>query len=133
MKPEIIEAIRECTVRSDDNSLTFPQVVARLAQAGVERYHADLQRSKKAHFLADGEAYVEVFKAPQRSVAENFSAARVEQAVRAIQRDETTYGEFLAEIMAAGCCDYFVYVRGGRTLYLGRGGESYVELFPCAK
>ncbi|HUZ66805.1 MAG TPA: DUF1398 domain-containing protein [Beijerinckiaceae bacterium] len=131
MKEEDIRAIiKECTIRSDDNSMTFPQVVAKLAQAGVERYHADLCRSEKAHFLTSGKAHIDPFKIPRQSIAPEFSVEKVENAVRAIQRGEIAYAAFLAQIMAAGCCDYFVYIGGKRILYLGRDGGSYVERFP---
>ena len=42
MQADVVEVMRECTEASDQERISFPEVVMRLMQAGVERYHADL-------------------------------------------------------------------------------------------
>ena len=47
--------IAECTHASDEERITFPQVVGKLMAAGVERYHADLVRDEKIYYMPDGQ------------------------------------------------------------------------------
>jgi hypothetical protein len=66
-----------------------------------------------------------------RRAPKDFSAARVEAAVRAIQRKEIGYHEFCERIAAAGCVGYVVSLVGRRAVYYGRGFDTYVEPFPA--
>ena len=54
-------------------------------------------------------------------------------AVKAIQRSEIGYAEFLRRIMAAGCSHYEVFIAGRKAMYFGRDGEFYTEPFPQTK
>ncbi len=67
------------------------------------------------------------------AAARFFSAANVEAAVRAIQRQEIQYREFCRRIVAAGCVGYHVFLEGRRVVYYGRAGDSHTEYFPGAK
>ena len=51
--------------------------------------------------------------------------------VKAIQREEIGYAEFLRRIMAAGCSHYEVFISGRKAMYFGRDGEFYTEDFPA--
>jgi uncharacterized protein YbcV (DUF1398 family) len=107
-------------------------VVARLAAAGVERYHADLQRAEKTYYLPDGASYV-ASNAPIAAVpAAAFSAAGVDAAVRAVQARAVDYKGFCERIVEAGCVGYLVSIAGRRAVYYGRSGETHVEPFPPA-
>lgn len=130
--PETAAAMLECTAASDAELMTFPEVVGRLAQAGVERYHADLVRAEKTYYLPDGASRVVPAKPAAAAPATAFSAAGVEAAVRAIQAQRIGYGEFCAQIAAAGCVGYTVSLAGRRAVYQGRTGETHVEPFPGA-
>ena len=123
----------ECTAGSDDGRLTFPQVVKKLIDAGVEQYHADLRRSEKTYYMPDNKSVVVASAAIAGSPARDFSSAAVETAVRAIQRDEIGYMEFCERIVAAGCVGYLVSIVGRRAVYFGRTCDNYVEPFPQAK
>ena len=57
MQADVIEVMQECTDASDHERITFPEVVARLARAGVERYHADLLRAEKIYYSPSGESH----------------------------------------------------------------------------
>ena len=57
MQPDIINVMQECTEASDQGRISFPEVVMKLAQAGVERYHADLVRAEKIYYLPSGESH----------------------------------------------------------------------------
>jgi uncharacterized protein YbcV (DUF1398 family) len=123
--------VAECSKGSDENRLTFPEVVAKLMAVGVERYHADLSRAEKTYYMPDGTAFVTP-SAPVEAAALAFSAGGVSAAVKAIQRGEIDYAEFCRRIAAAGCVSYVVSLTGRRAVYCGRRGESYVEMFPGA-
>lgn len=130
MDAHVKDIVRECTVRSDENQISFPEVVAKLAEAGVERYHADLIRAEKTYYMPNGETEVTPAEAVSAAPTGQFSAAGVEAAVRAIQTQAIDYTEFCNRIAAAGCVGYFVTLAGRRAVYYGRTGDEYVERFP---
>jgi uncharacterized protein YbcV (DUF1398 family) len=132
MNAELTEILRGCTQDSHDPASTFPQIVGRLAAAGVERYHADLNRRERTYYLPDGDSLVVASTEEALPIAAAFSAAAVEGAIRQSQRNEHTYDEFLGKIRAAGCVGYFVQITGRQALYFGRQGECHVEPFPTA-
>lgn len=133
MTPETAAVIDECTAASDAEGISFPEVVARLVAAGVERYRADLVRAEKTYYLPAGESRALPTKPVAAAPAAAFSAAGVEAAVRAIQAGRIGYGAFCERIAAAGCVDYMVSLAGRRAVYNGRSGESFVEPFPAAE
>jgi uncharacterized protein YbcV (DUF1398 family) len=131
MDKHVEDAITECTRGSDEERLTFPQVVAKLMAAGVERYRADLLRGERVYFLPSGESVVQQARAARTTPAATFSASGVADAVRAIQRQEIGYNDFCRRIMEAGCVDYLVSLPGRRAIYFGRTGDCHVESWPA--
>ncbi len=132
MQAEIINVMRECTEASDQERISFPEVVGKLIQAGVERYHADLLRAEKIYYLPSGESH-RVAAAPVAAVpSQSFAPDGVAEAVRSIQQKRIEYREFCERIAQAGCVGYLVSLAGRRAVYYGRSGESYVEPFPAA-
>lgn len=95
---QVEEVVIECTKGSDEERLTFPQVVMKLMAAGVERYHTDLQRAEKTYYLPDGRSLVVPAAPLRRAPARAFSAAGVATAVRTIQAQKLTYEAFCQEI-----------------------------------
>lgn len=124
--------VHEMTRASNEERITFPEVVKALMEVGVERYHADLIIGNKTYYMPDGSFEV-VPSHKTRPAAETFSAESVQSALRAIQRKETGYREFCERIAAAGCVGYFVSLAGWRAVYYGRTIDTYVEWFPGAK
>ena len=133
MNDNIKAVIAECTHASDEERITFPQVVGKLMAAGVERYHADLVRDEKIYYMPDGENERTPCYAVEVEPSHAFAASGVDAAVRAIQRGEIKYREFCARIAKAGCVGYIVSMAGKRAVYCGRSGEMHVEMFPGAK
>jgi len=132
MQADVVKVMQECTEASDQECITFPEVVMKLMQAGVERYHADLLRADKIYYLPSGESH-RVPAAPiQATPAPAFAADGVAAAVRAIQQQKIQYREFCERIAQAGCVGYIVSMAGRRAVYYGRTGDSYVEPFPAA-
>jgi uncharacterized protein YbcV (DUF1398 family) len=133
MNAHVKAAVEKCTRASDEERMTFPEVVSTLNAAGVERYRADLLRAEKTYYLPDGASHVVPAAPLGAAAAHGFSPEGVRDAVRAIQAQRITYKAFCERIAAAGCVDYVVSLAGRRAVYFGRTGESYVELFPAAR
>jgi len=132
MDAHVKDVAREMSKASDEERITFPEVVKALTDVGIERYHTDLITARKTYYLPDGgfeETQVHKAGAP----ALEFSAEGVEKAVRAIQRREVGYREFCRRIAEAGSVGYFVSLAGRRAVYYGRTGDEHVEWFPGAK
>lgn len=130
MQADILAVLEECTKGSDEERLTFPEVVGKLMAAGVERYDADLQRSEKTYYLPDGQSEVLPAHRISETPAKDFDARGVDAAVRAIQAGQIKYIEFCERIMRAGCVSYTVSLAGRRAVYYGRTGEAHIEHFP---
>lgn len=132
MKIETANVMVECTRASDEERVTFPEVVRKLIAAGVERYHADLTRAEKTYYMPDGEALTLATAPIVATPPDMFSTAGVAAAIRAIQSGTIKYKRFCEDIAAAGCVGYFVSLAGRRAVYYGRTGDMHVELFPGA-
>ena len=125
-----IAAIDECHERSHAGTITFPDVVGKLTQAGVESYHVDFYRGETTYYLPSGESRVIARTPPATPIAHDFSAPAVIAAIRAVQQGGIDYAEFLRRVRAAGCTGYSAYLAGRRVVYGGRTGESHTEFFP---
>jgi uncharacterized protein YbcV (DUF1398 family) len=126
MDSQIRDVMIEASRASDEERVTFPEVVMKLMQAGVERYHADLVRGDKTYYLPNGES--EMVAGHAVGIAPAGDAA-----VRAIQAGKIQYRAFCNRIAEAGCVGYHVSLAGRRAVYYGRTGDSHVEWFPGAK
>lgn len=132
MDSQVKGLVEACTRNSDEERVTFGEVVGQLLAAGVERYHADLLRAEKIYYMPDGESHCVANHALAVAPAAAFSPDGVDAAVRAIQQGRIRYRGFCARIAAAGCVGYIVSLAGRRAVYYGRTGESHVEPFPAA-
>lgn len=122
--------IEECARGSHEATLTFPEVVARLASAGVESYFADYRRGTTTYYLGSGTSHAVPLHTPDVAVPEAFDLHGIVEAIRGSQRGEVKYPEFVRRSMASGCIGYFVWIAGRHVRYLGRRGEDHVERFP---
>lgn len=132
MNEKSTRMIEECTRGALTGALTFPEIVGRLTEGGVERYHADYSRQEITYYFPDGDSLVVASPHADHATAVEFSPSDVEAAVRRSQRNEHSYTDFIRKTMAAGCVGYFVQITGRRVIYFGRRGETHVEQFPPA-
>jgi uncharacterized protein YbcV (DUF1398 family) len=132
MDAEQTQVIQGCARGALSGDLAFPEIVRKLGEIGVERYHADYSRQEITYYFPDGDSLVVAAPHPPHKTAAEFSPSAVEAAVRQSQRNEHTYLDFIRKTMAAGCVGYFVQITGRRVIYFGRNGESHVEHFPPA-
>jgi uncharacterized protein YbcV (DUF1398 family) len=126
---------RTCLEGSESGSMTFPQIVGMLMNAGFDGYSVDLRSRTATYYLKTGEAVtLEATLAPT-PVAEAFDAAIVREAIREAQAlvPGYTYKGFCAKVAGAGCAGYLVSFPGKRVLYFGCTGETHTEYFPNAK
>lgn len=130
MNAEITQVLQQCAHGALAGELTFPEIVGKLAQIGIERYHADFSRQEITYYLPDGDSVVIATPHASHPTAAEFSASAVAAAVHQSQRNEHTYMDFISKTMSAGCVGYFVQITGRRVIYFGRTGESHVEHFP---
>ena len=125
--------ITECMTLSFADT-PFPQVVQRLVGAGVNSYTADLIKLRNTYYGAGGEAFDEPLPLKDcPAIALSFDSAAVAATVKAIQRGEIGYAEFLRRIMRSGCSHYEVFIGGRKAMYFGRDGDFYTEPFPATK
>jgi uncharacterized protein YbcV (DUF1398 family) len=127
-----LEAIREVLAESHDGQLIFPQVVQRMLAAGVISYFVDLLRSEDVVYLADDTTFTAKMHLPLDPVAEEFSKSAVVAAIRAAQKEQIRYPEFMRQAAAAGVVGYWAFLTGKKVIYFGRKGEFHVEEFPTA-
>jgi uncharacterized protein YbcV (DUF1398 family) len=126
------KVMHEVSKASDEERITFGEVVKALIEAGVERYHADLVAATRTFYVPDGRCEtVDAHKV--EAAAQEFSVKDVEAAIRAIQAQKIKYCEFCRLIAKAGCVGYIVSLAGRRAVYYGRTGDMHVEWFPGAR
>jgi uncharacterized protein YbcV (DUF1398 family) len=130
MDARVKRLVEECTEASNAATMTFPEIVGRLIEAGVEHYRADLQRAEIAYYMPDGSSHVVPSAALRVVPAKAFSAADVESSIRASQAGKIDFKRFCVEIAAAGCVGYLVSFPGRRAVYYGRTAETHIEPFP---
>ncbi|MFT3787914.1 MAG: DUF1398 family protein [Tepidisphaeraceae bacterium] len=122
----------QCAAKSLAGEIHFGEVVCRLMEAGIERYHADYSRMENTYYLASGASHVVPIGHASMAGAEDFSASAVAASVRQAQRGEIKYPQFVDQTCAAGCIGYFVQIAGKCVQYFGRKGEIHTEWFPGA-
>lgn len=132
MDPERIAIAKACLNAAYDGSLSFPEIVGRLAGSGFEGYAVDYRLNSQAYYLPDGDSIELDMPHSAGKVAAEFASGSVEALVRWAQTGspEYNYTAFCEKIKAAGCAGYLVSLLGQRVVYYGRTAEVHVELFP---
>jgi uncharacterized protein YbcV (DUF1398 family) len=126
------EIARATLEGSENGTMTFPEGLKMLMEAGFDGYAVDFRRGTRTYYLADGDA-LELKIAPVlTSVAERFDNTAVKDAIRDAQQRMPgyTYKKFCARVIGAGCAGYLVSLLGKRVVYYGRSGEIHTEHFP---
>lgn len=124
------QAIDQCARYSHAGIVSFPEVVATLARAGVESYQADYRREDTTYYAGGGSCCTVPLPGEGAPVAAAFDAAALQAAIRGAQSGAVKYPEFLRLSRAAGCVGYVVWIAGRHVSYFGRLGEVHIERFP---
>ncbi len=124
-----------CLEASKSGTLTFPQIVGTLIEAGFDGYAIDFRHATATYYQTNGESLE--LEAPLTTVpvAARFDAAAIIEGIREAQTlaPGYTYKGFCAKVARAGCAGYLVSFPGKRVLYYGRTGETHTEYFPGAQ
>ena len=130
MNPNTKEVIEKCAHQSHSGLLTFPEVLGRLVEAGIESYFADYRNQSTTYYFSSNEALIIPMAMPPIEIPNSFNKDGVVSAIRGAQSDELRYPEFLKLTMSAGCVGYIVWITGKHVSYFGRQGEVHIEHFP---
>lgn len=120
----------KCMTASHGGTMSFPDVLRVLADAGFEGYLVDYRRGSNTYYLSDGGAFELAHLETPGMVAAEFKAATVEANIRKSQANAHSYREFCENVKNAGCAGYLVTILGRRVVYFGRTGQTHVEYFP---
>jgi len=123
--------IAESTKLSFEKANSFPEVLQKLKDAGIERYYADLVKLEKTYYGKGTQSYQD--KMPLKnpgSISEQFSEEGLRNAITASQRGEIDYSTFLHRAMQSGVVSYTVFINGNRNIFFGKKGEVWTEHFP---
>jgi uncharacterized protein YbcV (DUF1398 family) len=132
MNTHLTNIVQKYLEGTENNTMTFPQIVGALMQEGFESYAIDFRRATATYFLPDGDSVVLRTRRGDQPIAATMDAAAVQAAIREAQQlvPGYTYAGFCAKVMAAGCAGYIVSFSGRRAVYFGRTAETHVERFP---
>jgi uncharacterized protein YbcV (DUF1398 family) len=132
---DVKATVIECTRASEENRMSFPEVVKTLMDAGVESYFCDYRRATKTYYLPSGEFFEIPADKTAALTGEKFDIPSIQAAIREAQanRPDYTYKGFCEKVVSAGCVGYIVSLVGRRAVYFGRTAETHVEMFPGAK
>lgn len=132
MDADRIAIAETCLKAAHDGSLSFPEIVGRLINAGFEGYAVDYRRNSQTYYLPSGEGVVLGMPPSAGTIAADFKSAEVERLVRWAQANPADYSylAFCEKVKAAGCAGYLVSFLGRRVVYFGRTAETHIEHFP---
>jgi uncharacterized protein YbcV (DUF1398 family) len=131
MTPDQENAAKSCLLGAESDTMTFPEIVQTLIEAGFESYAIDYRRCRAIYYLPDGQSaeYPTRLSGP---VAERFDKSAIQAAIRDAQQlvPGYTYKGFCQKVIEAGCAGYVVSFSGRRAVYMGRTADIHVEYFP---
>jgi len=132
MDAERISIAETCLHAAHNSSLSFPEIVGKLIDAGFEGYMVDYRRNSQSYYLPDGDNLTMDMQPSAGGVAEVFDAAEIERLVGWAQANPADYSyvAFSEKVKDAGCAGYLVSFLGRRVVYFGRTAETHVEHFP---
>jgi uncharacterized protein YbcV (DUF1398 family) len=124
--------VRKCLEGAEQDSMTFPEIVAALMDGGFEGYMVDYRRATASYYLPSGESIELATHGSDLAVGETFDPVALKAAICEAQAlaPDYTYKGFSQKVTAAGCAGYIVSFTGRRALYFARTAETHVEHFP---
>ena len=126
-------AIHEAALATLAGAMPFPQVVAKLIEAGVEYYHVDYVGGCKRFYDSLGACVTAAITYEGLpAVAAELDLDALRNDIRDSQQNGQHYRDFTIRAMRAGVQGYFAFLRGRRVTYFGRTGDQHTEWFPGA-
>lgn len=132
MTQQLANVAKNCLNAAYDGTMSFPEIVRKLIEAGYEGYVVDYRRNTTTYFLPDGQSVELENRRSDEAVAAQFNQSGVAAQIKWAQDNspDYSYAAFCKNVKALGCAGYFVSFLGRRVLYFGRTGETHVEYFP---
>jgi uncharacterized protein YbcV (DUF1398 family) len=132
MDIQLKDIATSCKIAAEENKMSFPEIVQKLARAGFEGYLVDFRRSTATYYLPDGDSVELPTHDIKTPVAASFNVTSMQSAIREAQAqvEGYTYKAFCEKTRAAGCAGFMVSFSGRRAVYFGRTAETHVEHFP---
>lgn len=132
MNTHLSEVAESCLLAAESNSMTFPEIIGKLMQAGFESYSIDFRRATATYYLPGGDSVVLPTHRHDTPIAATLNVAILQAAIKEAQQSAPnyTYLGFCEKVMAGGCAGYVVSFSGRRAVYFGRTAETHVEHFP---
>jgi uncharacterized protein YbcV (DUF1398 family) len=132
MDRHLRQIARTCLRGAENNTMTFPEIVGTLIQAGFEGYTIDFRRASGTYYLMGGDSVLLPTHRSEMPIAAALNVATIQAAIREAQQlvPGYTYAGFCEKVMMGGCAGYIVSFTGRRAVYFGRTAETHVEHFP---
>ena len=132
MDARLTTIARKCLNAAYDRTMSFPEIVGTLIEAGFEGYTVDYRSNTTTYFMPDGESVVLDNRPSEAAIAAQFDQPGVAAQISWAQANppDYTYAAFCTNVKALGCAGYMVSFLGRRVLYFGRTAQTHVELFP---
>lgn len=123
---------QKCLDGAYDNTLSFPEALKMLMEAGFEGYHVDYRLNTRVYYLPSGETLLLTNPQGHGSIETQFNQPEIVAAIKWAQLNPPGYNylDFNRKVTANGCAGYIVSILGRRVLYFGRTAETHVEHFP---
>lgn len=125
---------QSCLDRAYDNTMSFPESLRALAEAGFEGYHVDYRLNTRTCYLPNGQTVVLANPGDHGIVGARFDQPEIAAAIKWAQLGPPDYNyiAFNERVTSNGCAGYIVSLLGRRVLYFGRTAETHVEHFPVS-
>jgi len=129
---DLVAIAQKCIDGAYDDSLSFPEAVRLLIEAGFEGYSIDYRSNTRTYYAPDGSSLVLDNPPHNDPVSAAFDKDGVAASIKWAQSGAPDYNyvAFNRRVTAHGCAGYLVSFLGRRVVYYGRTGELHVEHFP---
>lgn len=123
---------RACLDGSYNGTMSFPEGLQALTEAGFESYQVDYRLNTRTYYLPNGETLVLTLPHDHGAISPRFNQPELAALIKWAQLNPPNYSyvEFNRRVAANGCAGYVVSILGRRVLYFGRTAETHVEHFP---
>jgi uncharacterized protein YbcV (DUF1398 family) len=130
MNKKLVEEMTEASLSA---KMSFAEIVGKLIAEGVESYRVDFIRKENTYYMPNGESHITYLHFKDYPIAESFNLEGIQSAIKASQRLELKFVDFIPRAMDAGVMGYIVFFKGKKVIYYGRKGDTHTELFPQTK
>jgi hypothetical protein len=132
MDAQLKTIAQKCLDSAYANTMSFPESVKMLSEAGFEGYEVDYRLNTRTHYLPNGDTLVLPNPHGPEAVSPAFNQPEIAATIKWAQSEapDYSYADFNRKVIANGCAGYIVSFIGRRVLYFGRTAETHVEHFP---